>query len=150
MVDIRKLADLAEAIPTDTGGGSTLDKLYVMAGIAARLDLKSYVEIGVYRGRSLLPLAWSFAARGGHSYGIDPYSREASRQADIPLAIADEVAAFIEATDYDALHDAFLQQRDAMQLAEILRASAGNLHPGGRNPARARRQGGHGPCRRQP
>ncbi|MDQ0304633.1 glycosyltransferase [Ancylobacter polymorphus] len=127
MVDIRKLAQLAEAIPADLGGGSTLDKLYVMAGLAARLDLSTYVEIGVYRGRSLLPLAWSFAARGGHSYGIDPYARTASRQADMPSAIAEEVSAFIESTDYDALHGDLLRQRDAMQLGgscELLRETS--------------------------
>ncbi|MDQ0346231.1 glycosyltransferase [Ancylobacter vacuolatus] len=127
MVDIRKLADLALAVPADIGGGSALDKLYVMAGLAARLDLKTYVEIGVYRGRSLLPLAWSFAARGGRSYGIDPYSRAAAREADIPAAVFDEVTAFIETTDYDALHDAFLQRRDELHLAascELLRETS--------------------------
>lgn len=117
MVDLRKLADLAGAIPTDFGGGRRLDKLYVMAGLAARLDLRSYIEIGVHRGCSLLPLAWSFAARGGRSYGIAPYRRDAARQADMPPVVAGEVAAVSEATD-DAVHGDLLRQRDAMQLGE--------------------------------
>ncbi|MCK0206465.1 glycosyltransferase [Starkeya koreensis] len=133
MTDIRKLADLLFSIPVDMGGGSALDKIYVMAGLAGRLGLKSYVEIGVYRGRSLLPMALSFAARGGRSYGIDPYLRSAAYEQDIPPAQFDAVTAFIEATDYDAVHDEFLRRRDEVKLAsscELLRetsARAGGL-----------------------
>ncbi|QFR34840.1 glycosyltransferase [Ancylobacter sp. TS-1] len=127
MLDLRKLAAMAHSIPSDTGGGSPLDKLYVMAGLGERLDLKSFVEIGVYRGRSLFPLAWSFAGRGGRSYGIDPFSRAAAFETDLPPDLRERVTEFIATTDYDDLHDEAVRRCAELQLAascELIRETS--------------------------
>jgi hypothetical protein len=49
---------IVNRIPTDFGGGSPLAKSFLMAYIALEYDLKNYVEIGIYRGRSFFPMAY--------------------------------------------------------------------------------------------
>lgn len=103
MPNFQKLHAMVSSIPVDVGGGSGLDKVCVMAGLADSLAFRTYIEIGVYRGRSFFPLAWTFAQQGGFSFGIDPYSRADAEESDLPEDVADAVRKFFEETDYDAL-----------------------------------------------
>ncbi|MBZ9622613.1 glycosyltransferase [Clostridium sp. FP2] len=57
----------------DFGGGDPLSKCYIMAYLASFFKLKNYVEIGVYKGRSLFSVAQAFKDNEGKAYGIDPY-----------------------------------------------------------------------------
>jgi glycosyltransferase involved in cell wall biosynthesis len=72
-----------DQIPQDELGGSPLNKISVMAYLAKRYQIKSYVEIGVYKGKSFFPLSMIIANNGGKSYGIDPYENEAAYEEDI-------------------------------------------------------------------
>jgi hypothetical protein len=103
MTNLEELQTIASAIPADIGGGSQLDKINVMAGLADRLGLRTFVEIGVYRGRSFFPLARSFSRRSGFSYGIDPYTRFDAIEKDLPEDVTETVNRFFEEIDYDAL-----------------------------------------------
>jgi hypothetical protein len=79
----RGLGRLSAALPVDEGGGSSLLKVMVLADLIVALDLCQVVEIGVYRGRLLLPPAMVMAALvRGKVVGIDPYSAEAAVQRD--------------------------------------------------------------------
>ncbi|HEY8890440.1 MAG TPA: glycosyltransferase [Clostridium sp.] len=52
--------------------GDPLSKCYIMAYLASFLKLKNYVEIGVYKGRSLFSVAQAFKDNEGKAYGIEP------------------------------------------------------------------------------
>ena len=44
-------------IKSDFGGGCPIEKSFLMAYLAQNQNLKTYVEIGVYRGKSFFPTA---------------------------------------------------------------------------------------------
>lgn len=111
MPDFALLHATSSAIPVDIGGGSAFDKISVMAGLAERLGLRTYVEIGVYRGRSFFPIAASFSQKNGFSYGIDPYTRADAEERDLPDSVASTVKQFFEETDYDALYREVLDRQ---------------------------------------
>ena len=83
----RDLKPIADAIPADLGGGCPLAKSFLMAYIALKYDLKNYVEIGVYKGRSFFPMAHAIKLMGGKAYGIDPYDSDAAKEFDLDADI---------------------------------------------------------------
>lgn len=98
-----------DAVPIDYGGGSSITKALVVADLVLEHDLDVYVEIGVYRGRSLLPVGAMFAALGrGRAFGIDPYSLAEAMQDDLdhfPEEAARQVNDFVRSQDWDGMHD---------------------------------------------
>lgn len=113
-----KLFWIADSIPRDIGGGSGFDKLAVMDTIARLCQLRSYLEIGVWHGRSFFPMSASFASRGGRSVGVDPYFRDAAFQQEMPNAIRETVERFIRDTDYDAVYRATAERQRQFGLTE--------------------------------
>ena len=100
-----EIARLLEQIPVDFGGGCSEYKAELMAGLVIEHGLRTAIDIGVYRGRSLLPLAAAFRSIGaGEVVGIDPYAAAAAVQSDdhtIGAALLDEWAA---TQDWEALY----------------------------------------------
>ncbi|MFN8104089.1 MAG: class I SAM-dependent methyltransferase [Acidimicrobiia bacterium] len=98
-----------DAVPIDYGGGSSITKALVVADLVLEHGLETYVEIGVYKGRSLLPIGALFAALGrGTAFGIDPYSLAEAMQDDLdhfPEETAKAVNDFVRSQDWDAMHD---------------------------------------------
>jgi hypothetical protein len=79
----RDLTRVCATIPVDEGGGSSLLKAMTLATLIVTRDLHLVVEIGVYRGRLLVPMAIAMASLGrGEAVGIDPYSATAAVQTD--------------------------------------------------------------------
>jgi hypothetical protein len=100
----RDLASISNAIPFDEGGGASLLKVLVIADLIVALDLRRVVEIGVYRGRLLLPLAKVMAALGrGEAIGVDPYSAEAAVQRDAH-DVGFDLIAWAKAADWESLY----------------------------------------------
>ncbi|MGO4683900.1 class I SAM-dependent methyltransferase [Hyphomicrobium sp. 2TAF46] len=127
MINLQELNRLANSIPVDVGGGSAIEKIGVMAALADRLSLRTFIEIGVYRGRSFFPIAFFLSRREGYSYGIDPYTRFDAQEYDLPEAVVDAVNKFFEETDYDALYTDALRRRDDFRLSqstEIIRQTS--------------------------
>lgn len=127
MINLKELNRLANSIPVDIGGGSAIEKIGVMAALADRLSLRTFIEIGVYRGRSFFPIAFSLTRREGYSYGIDPYTRFDAQEYDLPESVVDTVNKFFEETDYDALYTDALRRRDDFRLSqstEIIRQTS--------------------------
>ena len=116
---IDRIFETCLSVPADFGGGSSFEKVWVMAKLAEKLNLRTYVEIGVYRGRSFLPLARAFGELGGFSYGVDPYSREEAMEHDVPPDIADAVKSFINSTDYGAVYRGFLERQMQQGLTSV-------------------------------
>ena len=64
---------VSSEIEGDFGGGSPIPKTHLMAYLVQNQNLKKYVEVGIYKGRSLFPVAYSISLNAGFSVGIDPY-----------------------------------------------------------------------------
>lgn len=111
-----------ESIPADIIGGSPLDKCYIMAYLATRLGLRSFVEIGVYRGKSLFSVAPAFLANGGGCYGIDPCSSENLKENELPDQLKSLVDNFADTTDLQEIYQEVVGRRQdlGMQNSVIL------------------------------
>lgn len=99
-----EIVDVLSRIPLDFGGGCSASKAWAMAALIRRLDAKASLDIGVYRGRSLVPQAIAHRRHtGGTAFGVDPYTNDAALQKDHP-ELGAELAAFAEKTDFEALY----------------------------------------------
>jgi hypothetical protein len=116
-----RLDFVVNAVPADFGGGSGLEKALTSAALIERHGFTSYVEIGVYRGRSLLPVAAVFAAAGrGSAVGIDPWNVIAATQQDVhlfPVSVS-MVNEFVESLDWDAIYGDVAQLVTELGLTE--------------------------------
>lgn len=112
------LSEVLEGIPIDLGGGCSLDKAYLMAWLIRRYDLKRTVDIGVYRGRSLLPQALAHTRfTGGVVYGVDPYSASEATEEDIGSTDKkdkDAINRFMKQTDWEAICRSVVSTRDEL------------------------------------
>lgn len=94
---------LLDEIPKDFGGGCSVEKAHVLAWLIQIGRVRSSLDIGVYRGRSFFPQALAHQRfTGGVVYGVDPYSKAEAQEND-NFELRDQIAQFIEATDFDAL-----------------------------------------------
>lgn len=95
---------LLARIPLDFGGGCSASKAYVMASLIRELGTRMSLDIGVYRGRSLLPQAIAHLRHtGGTAYGVDPWSKQEAMENDNP-GLKAEIDRFVESTDFEALY----------------------------------------------
>ncbi len=95
---------LLDSIPADTGGGASPLKALVLSNLIITHGLQRAVEIGVYRGRLLLPLALTAKSRGlGEIIGIDPYSAQAAEQHD-EHACPFDLKTWPHGVDWDGLY----------------------------------------------
>lgn len=99
-------------IKSDFGGGSPIPKTFLMSYLINNQHLKSFVEIGVYRGKSLFPTAYSIFKNGGTSYGIDPWSNECAMENDVDSSIKDAIDNFVETTDFGSIYDDVVNYRE--------------------------------------
>ncbi len=85
--DILKLYEdvrnINERIYFDEFGGSVLKKCFLMALSYKIFELSNFVEIGVYRGKSLFSTSVAVKEFGGQTFGIDPYLNECLKEKDI-------------------------------------------------------------------
>lgn len=100
----KEVSKIAKAIKVDTGGGCQIPKAALMAKLAIDNDLKTFVEIGVYRGRSFFPMAKAMQITGGHAYGIDPYTNEDAHEDNVPAELEAAVRVFFAETDFPSIY----------------------------------------------
>jgi Methyltransferase domain len=124
LVDAQLRAEMRviqDELPVDTGGGASLTKALVLADLIVAHDLRTVVELGVYRGRLLLPLGRLLTGLGrGEAIGIDPYSAQAAVQTDAHDAGVDLTAWPLE-QNWDGLHDGVLAAVDRWGIGEHTR-----------------------------
>src|SRR5688572_966004 len=95
---------LLSRIQVDFGGGCSVSKAYMMAYLIRRYDLKTTLDIGVYRGRSFFPQALAHAKyTGGLVYGVDPWSNAKAKEND-NLQLKDKIDEFLSVTDLNAIY----------------------------------------------
>ncbi len=112
---------MSASIPVDDGGGSSPLKVLLLAELIAAQNLTRVVEIGVYRGRLMLPLARLMSRLGrGEVVGIDPYSAAAAVQRDVEREGIDLVS-WPETIDWDGIHREVLQAIARWEMGESAR-----------------------------
>jgi len=91
-------------IPVDFGGGCSVRKAHVMAWLIRRFGLRTSLDIGVYRGRSLVPQAIAHRLSGGGTvYGVDPWCALEADERD-HVALRAEISDFVATTDFEQLY----------------------------------------------
>lgn len=91
-------------IKTDFGGGCSLEKACLLAWLIKLYDLKTTLDIGVYRGRSLFPQAFAHAEfTKGVVYGVDPWEAEEAREHDVHPEIECKIAQFVDRTNFEEI-----------------------------------------------
>jgi hypothetical protein len=100
----RQVSNAVSDIQIDFGGGCSLSKGYVMAWLIRKYKIMNSIDIGVYRGRSLVPQAVAHREfTGGQAYGVDPWSNVDARETGNP-DLRQAIDSFIDATDFPALY----------------------------------------------
>lgn len=127
----RDYYDLYSLIDSDFGGGSPLYKTYLMAYLIKYRMLKTFVEIGVYRGKSFLPLACVIKQNKGISIGIDPYNSSSAREYDIDEEKQNVIDKFIDSIDFEQIYRDVLDKKEAFELSSgciIIRETSENAY----------------------
>src|ERR1700693_2233451 len=113
-----QIVELLASIPIDFGGGCSASKAYVLASIIRETRTKSSLDIGVYRGRSLLPQALAHRRyTGGIAYGVDPWTKADAVQND-NAALKPSLDHFVDSTDFDAIYREVDERRSAASLED--------------------------------
>lgn len=123
------IARILDQIPIDFGGGSSLRKGHAMAWLIKKHALRTTLDIGVYRGRSLFPQA--FAHRhftGGMVYGVDPWSASEAMEHD-NAQLKEAIGTFVSNTDFEGLYEQVIALRRTLGLERhctLLRSTSAN------------------------
>jgi predicted O-methyltransferase YrrM len=76
--------EIEQALAKIPDGWCSLEKAQTLAAAVIALRPKNVVEIGVYSGRSFIPMAMALKEIGsGMAFGIDPYSAQASAENEV-------------------------------------------------------------------
>jgi glycosyltransferase involved in cell wall biosynthesis len=115
---LQEIKRISDRIPTDFGGGSPLPKTFLMAYIALEYDVHTYVEIGVYRGKSFFPLAYVAKIMGGKAFGIDAYDYEIAKEYEVDPSIKGDVNAFLAGLDFLQIYNDVIKMQEEMNLID--------------------------------
>jgi hypothetical protein len=107
-------------VTVDFGGGCGIFKGLMLAALIVDRPMALAVEIGVYRGRSLVPQALAFQAIGaGRVIGIDPYSAAEAIQTDDHEIPAPILQGFVADADWDRIHRETLDRLVSLGVADF-------------------------------
>ncbi len=117
----RRLVEAAaEAILVDRAGGASVEKLLDVAALIVGEGVGDILEIGVYRGRFLCPLAALLEQLGrGHAIGVDPLEPAAATQPvrDLPAQQAVGLNDWVADQDWDQIYAGLLASIDELGIA---------------------------------
>jgi len=126
------LEEVVASVPVDFGGGSGSAKALVIADLIARHGVRDTIEIGVYRGRSLLPVAAMLRITGtGVATGIDPWSVDEALQEETH-AVGPGVNEWVRSHPWEETYQSVLQRIEDLRLTEncrILRMTSEEAAP---------------------
>lgn len=95
--------ELLDKIIVDFGGGCGVDKAFVMAWLIGFFKMKTTLDIGVYRGRSLFPQALAHKIfTKGVAYGVDPWTKIDAKEEGYP-ELKQKIDEFVDKTDFDQI-----------------------------------------------
>jgi glycosyltransferase involved in cell wall biosynthesis/predicted O-methyltransferase YrrM len=101
-------------------GDSSLSRCYIMAYLASYFKLKNYVEIGVYKGRSLFSVAQAFKDNEGKAYGIDPYLLDAVKEYQWDEGSRKRINNPFESVDFEAIYNQVLMSTKVLELSKVV------------------------------
>jgi glycosyltransferase involved in cell wall biosynthesis/predicted O-methyltransferase YrrM len=102
-------------------GDDSLPRCYIMAYLASYFKLKNYVEIGVYKGRSLFSVAQAFKDNEGKAYGIDPYLLANAKEQDLEKTLKKVKNKFLEEQDFEGIYNLVLMNTKILELSKVVR-----------------------------
>jgi hypothetical protein len=118
---------MVRSVPVDFGGGASAAKVLAISDLMIRFDVCDAVEIGVYRGRFLLPIAETLRFRGaGRVIGIDPWSVAEAVQRD-DHEVGPAVNDFVREHPWEDTYKSLLTRIDKHDLAghvELMRTTS--------------------------
>jgi hypothetical protein len=127
VVDVTKETDaLLSKIPTDFIGGGNIQKKYWMIQHILNENLKCCVEIGVWKGRSYIPMVVSTQKLNGIAYGIDPYTSENMMEYDAPSQVMIALPKVIKTIKFDLEYNNVLKITNKYNNAIMIRATSEN------------------------
>lgn len=94
----------------------SLSICYIMAYLAYYFNLKHYVEIGVYRGRTLFSVAEALKDKEGKAYGIDPFNLDKDEEYDS----ANSEIKFFEGMDFEENYNHVLRNTEELGLSNVV------------------------------
>lgn len=98
------ISEILDKIPIDFGGGSGLSKGELMYHLIKKFRITESVDIGVYRGRSLVPQAMAQKQHtGGIAYGVDPYDNALVIEKD-NAEIRNQVIEFLKDNEFGEIY----------------------------------------------
>ena len=100
---LEKILSLTQFIP-DYIGGCPLDKALIIAESIINNQFNVCVDIGVWRGRSFIPIIIATKLLGGKAIGIDPYTAQCMKQKDLPQVIIDKLNIIIPNIDFNKIY----------------------------------------------
>lgn len=104
-------------IKIDFGGGCSVTKAYLMARLIRDEQLRTTLDIGVYRGRSLFPQALAHRKyTSGVAYGVDPWDAMEAVQEQAPEAIADKVKEWAAGADLQKVYEEVVALTSSLDL----------------------------------
>jgi glycosyltransferase involved in cell wall biosynthesis/predicted O-methyltransferase YrrM len=103
------------------GEDDSLPRCYIMAYLASYFKLKNYVEIGVYKGRSLFSVAQAFKDNEGKSYGIDPYLLDNAKEYDLDKRLKRRRDKFLEGLDFEGIYNQVLMNTKVLELSKVVK-----------------------------
>lgn len=115
-----RVSEANKRIPKDFVGGSGLPKCFLMAYLVRLFNLKNYVEIGVYRGKSLFPVAVAIKENKGMAYGIDPYLADEAKEFDLENELKEVVNSFIDSLDFEQIYNDVILGREELGLSKYV------------------------------
>jgi hypothetical protein len=126
------IEEVVASVPVDFGGGSGSGKALVLADLIARFGITDTVEIGVYRGRSLLPVAAMLrVVGGGVATGIDPWGVDEALQHD-EHAVGPRVNDWVRSHPWEETYQGVVQRVEQLRLQDhcrILRMTSEEAAP---------------------
>lgn len=114
----QEIENILDLIPQDFGGGCGFNKASLMTHLFSMFDLKTYVEIGVYRGRSFFPMAAACKYQQGRAYGIDPYDCETAKENEVAPEYQEHVNNFIDSLDFSKMYNDVENLRNQLNLGD--------------------------------
>ena len=111
----------------DFAGGSPVPKTFLMSFLTQDQNLTRYLELGVYRGKSLFPVAYGVHLNGGKTIGVDAYDAKTALENDVPRETKIKIKEFFQELDIEGVYRdllAYKQQCGFGQTIEIIRKTS--------------------------
>jgi predicted O-methyltransferase YrrM len=116
-----RLKDIqSHSLLNDGTKGDPLCKCYIMAYLASYFKLRNYVEIGVYKGKSLFSVAQAFKDNAGKAYGIDPYLPYQDKETDLEKTLKRLANKFLKGIDPEDMYNEVLMNIATFELTKVV------------------------------